>query len=529
MENLITVCFVFTTCLALCVRFWFQNKFRYWSQHDVPHAKASIFSGNFWDFFSMKTNFFYHLKTIYDDPRFENEAAVGVYGVYTPGLLIRDPELIKAVLVKDFEKFGNRTFQCNARSDPIGNMALFFSPFSYWRRMRPKLSPAFSSGKLKHMYPLLQAVGKSLEDNLQAKGDEFVQEFKQICGQFTTDVIATTILGYQSHALQNSQDPLYLEAIRLVKFNIRRAICILVLMFMPRLSGPLGVKLFHEPSYSFIRNSVRQVVEHREKTGQKRNDIVDIYVVLKKDAAAAGEDEHLTMDSLAAQSAMLMGAGYDTSSTIISSALFELAQYPDIRLRLRREVLENFLDGDGQISYERINSMEYLGMVVEETMRKYPVLPLLDRKYMATDKNSVYSLKPFYNYVVPDGMHIFISAYGLHYDPKYWPNPTKFDPERFSAKNRKTINPMTYLPFGSGPRNCVGSRLGLLQVKIALAHILKNHDVQLSPETNLNPKLNPKAFILQIEGGINLTVVRDNMFDNAAATLQKSDPMVELK
>lgn len=74
---------------------------------------------------------------------------------------------------------------------------------------------------------------------------------------------------------------------------------------------------------------------------------------------------------------------------------------------------------------------------------------------------------------------------------------------------------MVYLPFGNGPRNCVGSRLGQLQVKVALTHILKNHYVKLCSKTNLDPQFDPKAFVLQMKGGIHLEVIRDNMYDNA--------------
>ncbi|XP_075167814.1 uncharacterized protein LOC142239971 [Haematobia irritans] len=515
MINLVTLFVVLTTFAIIFAKYWFQRQFRYWSQYKIPQAKASIFSGNLWDFISMKINFGYHLKTIYDDPKFQNEAIVGVYGVYTPGILIRDPELLKTVFIKDFDKFGSRSFHCNAKIDPIGNMALFFAPLKFWKGMRPKISPVFSSGKLKYMYPLLQIVAQSLENNLQRKGEKFVEDFKQLSTQFTTDSVATTIIGYESNALQNIQDPIYLEALELVKFNFRRAISWMVLLFMPQLSELFQAKICYQHTYDNFRKSVREVVTQRERTGHKRNDLIDIYVTLKEMAQLAGEDESYTMDSLTAQTIMLLSGGFETSSTMISSTLYELALQPDILERLRSEILDYLIADDGQISYERLNEMEYLRMVVEEALRKYPVLPLLDRRYLAADKKTGFSLKPYCDYEIPHGMAIYISTYGLHYDEKYWPNPTKFDPERFSKENRININPMTYLPFGSGPRNCVGSRLGLLQVKLALVHILKNHYVQLCDQTNINPQFDPKAFLLQIKGGIKLEVVCDNMFDNA--------------
>uniref|UniRef100_A0A1I8Q6H7 Cytochrome P450 n=1 Tax=Stomoxys calcitrans TaxID=35570 RepID=A0A1I8Q6H7_STOCA len=502
-------------CLTFLLTMWVRHKFRYWSRFKVPHAKASILSGNLWDFITMRTNFGYNLKAIYDDEEFQNEAAVGVYGVYTPGLLIRHPELIKTVFIKDFEKFGNRSLQCDPHSDPLGHKLLIMAPYGQWKKLRPQLSPTFTSGKLRQMYPLLQTVGQGLEDYLQKKGDKFVLECKHFAAQFTTDSIATTILGIQSNALEKSNDPIFLEALRISNFSYRRALSFFFLLFMPHLSGLVGAKPFFKQTYAFFKVFVRQVVKDRETSGLKRNDLVDLLVSLKKEAAAAGEDESLTMENLVGHSLMLVAAGNETSSTVIACALYELALHPNIQERLRHEILETVLEGEGQISYDRLNEMEYLRMVVDEILRKYPVLPLLDRRYMAADKKTGYSLKPYYDYEIPHGMPVYISTYALHYDQKYWPNPTQFDPERFSAENRKTINPSVYLPFGNGPRNCVGARLGQLQVKVALVHILKNHEIRVCKQTNMNPHFDPKAFTLQIAGGIHLELLRDNMCNKA--------------
>lgn len=92
----------------------------------------------------------------------------------------------------------------------------------------------------------------------------------------------------------------------------------------------------------------------------------------------------------------------------------------------------------------------------------------------------------------------------------------KFDPDRFSPENKKSLNPMIYLPFGGGPHNCVGARLGYLQVKTAVVYILKNHIVQVCSETNLNVEFNTKAFILQTKGGIHLEIVKDDLCSRSA-------------
>ncbi|XP_059225821.1 uncharacterized protein LOC106092109 [Stomoxys calcitrans] len=495
--------------------FWFKAKFNYWSHLKVPHAKKSPLSGNIFDFLFTKTNFAFHLKSIYDDPKFADEAAVGVFGVINPGLLIRDPNLVKQMLIKDFDKFSNRAVQCDTSHDDIGGLSMFFAPYSYWKDIRSKICPVFSSGKLKSMYPLLQTVANRLEENLQQRGDMFAEDLKHLSTRYTTDATSTTILGFQSNALLDANDAIHLETLKISKFNMSRAFSFMCLTFMPQLAKLFRVKACFRSTYAFVKSTVDFMINDRQRSGHKRNDVIDIYMKLKQEAAIAGEEEMQTLKCFYAQTCSILLGGVETSATTISSALFELAKNPEIQERLRKELQNAFLNGHGEISYESITSLEYLGMVIDETLRKYPGLPLLDRRYKPVGEKDRYSLKPYYDYELPKGMPVYISNYALHYDSKYWPNPTTFDPERFSLENRQNIEPMSYLPFGNGPRNCIGYRLGLLQIKTALAHFLKNHRVQVCEQTNLEPQFDPKAFILQQKGGVYLEVVRDNMFDNA--------------
>lgn len=197
-----------------------------------------------------------------------------------------------------------------------------------------------------------------------------------------------------------------------------------------------------------------------------------------------------------------MGAGYETSSTVISLTLFELAKQPHIQDKLREEILNRMEEDNGELTYEGIFNMKYLGMVVSgnqiylncgsnslidlttetavkifqlyiyiyaiydiyvcmyvwfsfaESLRKYPPLPFLDRICVEDYKI------PDSEVVIEKGTQIFIPLYnGLHYDEKYFSNPTKFDPERFTEESIKTRHPFSLLPFGEGPRSCLGDHI----------------------------------------------------------------------
>ncbi|CAG2060740.1 unnamed protein product [Timema podura] len=114
---------------------------------------------------------------------------------------------------------------------------------------------------------------------------------------------------------------------------------------------------------------------------------------------------------------------------------------------------------------------------MKKTLRKYPALPFLDRTVQVDYKI------PGTNDILEKGTTVFIPIFGIHYDPKYYPNPEKFDPERFSAKNKNDIPKYAHLPFGEGPRNCIGMRFGLMQVKTGLIHLLSKFEVNRHKET----------------------------------------------
>ncbi|XP_075167816.1 cytochrome P450 6g1-like [Haematobia irritans] len=495
---------------------WYRRNFSYWLRFkNLPRARGSIFSGNVMDFLTLKTHFGFHMKTIYDDPKFRDEAAVGIYGLYKPTLLVRDPQLLKSIFIRDFNCFTNRFARPAVKSDPTSSNMLFFLRNSEWKDLRSRLTVFFSGAKLRQMLPLIRQVGENLDGHLKRKGQRFVGEIKDICLLYTIDISSTTIFGALSNSLANPKEGINIESRLLTEFNWSRALNLMCVFFLPHLCELLGARGIYKRTEDFVKSTIDQVIEHRERSGEKRNDLIDIFLQLRQEARTSGKDMKEFMEVLYAQAAIFLLGGFETSSSAMAHGLFELAKNPELQEKLRIEILETF--AEGELSYESLANMEYLDMVVHEIMRLYPLLTYLERKYEKPfSRAEPYTLQPFYDVTLDEGIAIYISVYGLHYDEKYWPNPTQFDPERFSSTNRDCIDPMVYLPFGTGPRNCIGARLGMIQVKMGLIHFLKNHYVRICEKTELNPGFDPKAPIIQIKGGIYLEIMCDSMCDKIA-------------
>ncbi|XP_011704882.1 PREDICTED: probable cytochrome P450 6a13, partial [Wasmannia auropunctata] len=154
------------------------------------------------------------------------------------------------------------------------------------------------------------------------------------------------------------------------------------------------------------------------------------------------------MAEAAAQSNAFFQAGFETSSTTMTFALYELAQHQDIQDKVHKEI-DEILSKYNDMTYDAINEMTYLHMVINETIRKYPAIPILNR--ICTKEINL----PTTNIRVPKGTSITIPILGLHLDPSIYPDPDKFDPERFNTEEIAKRHPYAYLPFGEGPHKCI--------------------------------------------------------------------------
>ena len=201
----------------------------------------------------------------------------------------------------------------------------------------------------------------------------------------------------------------------------------------PNLGRKLGVKFVPKEVSSFFLEAFIDAIKYRENNEVNRNDFVKLLLGLK---------DIYTTKELAAEAFLVFIGGFETSSTLMTFTLYELALNPGIQDRLREEVTTGIEENDGKLTYDMLFGFKYLDMVINESLRKYPPIPVQFRK-AAKD----YQI-PDTKLVIPKGTNIQINALSLQRDPEYFPDPDKFDPERFNEENIKNIRPYTNFPFG---------------------------------------------------------------------------------
>ncbi|MBZ3879433.1 Cytochrome P450 3A4, partial [Sciurus carolinensis] len=214
----------------------------------------------------------------------------------------------------------------------------------------------------------------------------------------------------------------------------------------------------------------------------------------------------LTDLELVAQSVIFIFAGYETTSSALSFLMYELATNPDVQTKLQQEI-DEALPNKAPATYDTLVQMEYLDMVVNEMLRLYPIVVRLERVCKKdVEINGVF---------IPKGTIVMVPSFVLHRDPQYWPEPEAFRPERFSKKNKDNIDPYIYMPFGIGPRNCIGMRFALMNLKLALVKVMQNFSFQPCQETQIPLKFS-KQGLLQPERPIVLKAVcRDGIISGA--------------
>lgn len=447
---------------AFFIYSWINHKSKYWDKNNVSNVPGTPILGNLSEFFTFKKCITDVLTDLYNKSK---SPILGIHIFHKPALIINEPELIKQILIKDFNYFSNRHTCSDPKSDALGGYNLFLVRNPIWKEMRTKLTPVFTSGKIKQMFQLISVIGKEMDSHIrripmeQSKNGTCV-EIKEICSKYTTDVIASTAFGLKSNCLSDPDDDFRKNGKRLFDFSIKRAIEFASFFFLPEVVSLFKFKLFSAPTSVFLRSTINYVMGEREKSGEIRNDLIDVLVKLKnEDKNKKVSDDHLTFhgDILVAQAAVFFSAGFETTSATMAFGLYELAMQSHLQTRLKDEIKESLLKNNGDITYESVNEMEYLNMVVLEVLRMYPPLPFLDRICEPpVDGEMGYSLKPFSNFVIPKKMPVLIPVYSIQRDANHFPDPDKFDPERFSSQNKHNIKPYTYMPFGLGPHNCIG-------------------------------------------------------------------------
>lgn len=389
--------------------------------------------------------------------------------------LVSDPEYVRHILLDNFKNY-EKLFAYD-KLYPIFGKGLLTSNGDFWKRQRKLTQPAFHRERL-------QGFAKAMSDRTEAmlkRWESFASEKK--CFELgdetrtiTMDIVTKTMFGIDS----SQASKMVAEAIEIIlAFTYDQVFSTF---------GPLKNLLPTQRNRKFkqacttMHNLIYSIIAERRKLNVDTGDLLSMYM----QTADEETGEKMNDAQLKDEVMTIFFAGHETTAHTVSWVCSMLSKHPHVARKVDDE-LKRVLN-DRTPTLEDLSQLTYLKMVIEETMRVLPVSWVMTRTAVADDTLG--------GHHIPAGATLFISEYVMHRLPQFWHNPEGFDPERFAPENKEKHQKFTYLPFGQGPRTCIGAGFAMMETQIILAMMLQKfhvdlvpgHPIELEPVMTLRPK-----------------------------------------
>ncbi|XP_053207310.1 cytochrome P450 3A8-like isoform X2 [Panonychus citri] len=482
MEIIVTIVIIVLLVLLIV---WLHYRLTYWSRQGIPNAINTIYN---------RLSKPVHFADL--DAYNKHGRIIGVYDGFRPCLMIGDPELIKKVLVTEFDNFKNHRFY---HEKQIAGRSLLSLENDQWKRTRKLMSPLFASNNLRKMKPLIEDCSSMLVDNLNKRLEtNQIVDMKYLFGTFSLDVLASTVFGIRNLDSFNSQTD---EMVLIVGQFLGQHLSIksLILLWFPNLIKLFNGYVFDYKILNYL-NSLVQKMLHRIRTikaktrlpsadhqSQQSTTIKDFLTLLDESHIQLTDkqlDNQIRERIIIDNGILFIIAGYDTTSTSLSSIIYCLSLFPDHQQlivdeieSLRRQLNRN------ELTLEEINSLDYLNGCILEALRCFPPVSRIERR---VNRNcTLGTIK-----LLKDSL-VIIPCYAINHDPEFYPNPSIYDPTRFINKNGNNqqsnliADTNIFLPFAAGPRNCIGMRFALVEIKICLIYLLTKYQFRPTFDTKI--------------------------------------------
>ncbi len=412
-----------------------------------------------------------------------NETFGDTFRFYLGGLkeaiVTIDPAVIQHVLKTNAENYQKSEIQVKRMGHFLGK-GLLTTHGEAWRTQRRLIQKGFDRKQLDALSSIMQdSLAESLRDFDRQIHDGPVDIYPQLM-KITFAMVARSLFGA---SLKDEDIDLVSHTICTVQeFIVRQTL-------QPYLNpwfAASGELRRHDEMRTRADAILMEYIKKRRKE-PPRHDLLQTLMDARYSDGEGMPDELVLSESM-----QLLVAGHETSSNGLSWLLYLLSSRPDCLERVRREF--DAVLGDDPLNHGHVTRLEYTTQVMMEGLRLYPPFWMIDRMAVADDRVG--------GIEIPRGSTVIVYVYGAHHASRYWENPESFDPERFTNANNKLRTPFTHLPFGGGPRGCIGGNYAMLQILMILSDLLRKYDFQLASGQTIEAR---PMVILRPKHGIRMT------------------------
>jgi len=401
------------------------------------------------------------------------------FGGVKEAIVTTNPVVIQHVLKTNSENYHKSHIQKKRMGHFLGK-GLLTTEGEAWKTQRRLIQSGFERKQLEVLSSIMQdSLADSLRD-FDRQAHIGPVDIYPLMMKITFAMVGKSLFGAK---LKEDDINLISEAISTVQeFMVRQTIQPYLNPWFT-VSGELRK---HEEmtarAFGILRDYIRW--RREEKPG---HDLLQILLDARYSDGTSMSDELVVSESM-----QLLVAGHETSSNALSWLLYLLSSRPDCVDRVRDE-FDSVL-GERHVSFSVVPKFEFTTQVILEALRLYPPFWMVDRMALADDRAG--------DLDIPRGSTVVVFIYGTHHSPRYWENPESFDPERFTKAKEKLHTPFAHLPFGAGPRGCIGGNYAMLQMLMILSVVLRKYDFHLVPGQTIEPR---PMVILRPEHGIRVT------------------------
>ncbi|KHN29714.1 Thromboxane-A synthase [Glycine soja] len=457
-----------------------------------------------------------------------------------PLIIIADAELCKEAGIKKFKDISNRSIPSPISASPLHQKGLFFSRDSQWSIMRNTILSMYQPSYLSRLVPTMQSFIESATQNLDSQKEDII--FSNLSLRLATDVIGHAAFGVnfglsRPHSVCDSIKSVnvnnnnnnasassssssndnevsdfidqHIYSTTQLKMDLSGSLSIILGLLLPILQEPFRQILKRIPgtmdwkierTNQKLSGRLDEIVEKRMKD-KARSSKDFLSLILNARETKAVSENVFTPDYISAVTYEHLLAGSATTSFTLSSVVYLVAGHPEVEKKLLHEI-----DGFGPVdqiptSQDLHNKFPYLDQVIKEAMRFYTVSPLVARE----TSNEV----EIGGYLLPKGTWVWLALGVPAKDPKNFPEPEKFKPDRFdpNCEEMKRRHPYAFIPFGIGPRACIGKQFSLQEIKLSLIHLYRKYLFRHSPNME-NPLELQYGIVLNFKHGVKLRVIK---------------------
>ena len=441
---------------------WLCRKWKYWKEQGIPGPTPSLPAGNFGAIMALKVHLLDWLRDLYH--QFPDQKIVGIYTLHQPIMVVNDPDVTRQILVKDFNHFVDRDTEENilklfpGKTDAYWLEQMTLKTGDKWKDIRSTFSPIFTSGKMKVMMRFIDKVSESLVQEMDKNTgmiDGF--ELKESMGKFSLDTIASCAFGVDGQSFEEQESVFVNNASRIfqtTKMDQFKIFGSLLLPGMAKLLRLMGMNTFKPKQTMFFVNVVKRTIQERKSSKERKNDLIDLMLDamegVKDEEQEEKEDQYekdmklthkangknLDEMSFIGTAMVFLVAGYDTTGVTLSWICYELAKNPDLQSRLQEEVDTAYEAAGGKTpDYNDIQGFTFLDQLIQESLRLHTVISI--QRVVTSPEYTIPGTKT----KMKKGSMVIVNAPGIHSDPKYFPNPTVFNPDNFSKDAKASRSP----------------------------------------------------------------------------------------